>query len=100
MSVLVHLSHYGTTFSTRPRGLTLREMVLDQRGTDDIELDFASVTSVSYSFADEFVARLVAQAAPSVVTIIDAVPAVERVLSRALSNREVTARLTVTAPAT
>jgi len=102
MSTRMQLSEYGRTFSTRPRGRELRARALSRQENEDLELDFAGVSSVSYSFADEFVAVLVQDAGQSdgfEVRILDAAPAVARVLARALANRGATVTFSTSVPA-
>lgn len=87
------LSDFGSTFSTRPRGIELREaLVKDACHEVDVEVDLAGVLSVSYSFADEFIAGLVQGSAdgsiPFVVHLTGASPEVERVISRAVAHRQ------------
>jgi hypothetical protein len=56
------LRDFGTTFGTRERGAELREAVLARApGRAGVRIDFNEVTNVSYSFADEFVGRLVTE---------------------------------------
>ena len=64
MALVFTLSDFGHTFATRERGVELREKLLLQAGGDqEVVVDFAGVTNVSYSFADEFLAKLCADAA-------------------------------------
>jgi anti-anti-sigma regulatory factor len=61
MALLFSVRDFGTTFATRERGAELREAVLDQASAEPaVVIDFATVTHVSYSFADEFVGKLAA----------------------------------------
>jgi hypothetical protein len=86
------LSDRGRTFATRPRGAELRqELVAATIEGDRVELDLAGVLSVSYSFADEFIAAFVEEAHARSVTlsIQGASPEVSRVVERALARRGV-----------
>jgi hypothetical protein len=87
------LSDFGSTFSTRPRGIELRDaLVQEALHQADVEVDLNGVLSISYSFADEFVAELVQASAddstPFVVHLTGASPEVERVIGRAIANRQ------------
>lgn len=56
------LAAHGRAYSTRPRGAELAIEVKQMAGdTSRVEIDFAGVQSVSYSFADEFVGELFEQ---------------------------------------
>jgi len=62
MALLFSLREFGSTFATRGRGAELREIVLARRADAQVVIvDFADVTNVSYSFADEFVGKLSAE---------------------------------------
>ena len=92
MSFVYSLSERGRTLSTRPRGAQLREELLAAVSLEaSVELDFTGVLSVSYSFADEFVACLRAREAegnlPFSVSVVGASDEVARVLDRAVANR-------------
>ncbi len=87
------LSDFGSTFSTRPRGTELRDALVQEAIHEaDVEVDLNGVLSVSYSFADEFVAGLVQANAdgsiPFVVHLTGASPEVDRVIGRAIANRQ------------
>lgn len=93
MPLRFRLSDFGSTFSTRPRGIELRDALIQQAGQEaTVEVDFEDVLSVSYSFADEFAAGLVQKSAggsvPFVVHLTGASSEVERVIGRAVSNRQ------------
>jgi anti-anti-sigma regulatory factor len=61
MALTFQLSDFGRAFATRERGDELRRLLLEQAaGQDAVVVDFAGVASVSYSFADEFLAKLYA----------------------------------------
>jgi len=63
MALMFQLSEFGQTFATRDRGDELRRTLLERaHGQDAVVVDFAGVTSVSYSFADEFLGKLCADA--------------------------------------
>ncbi len=83
------LAEYGEVFSTRPRGLDMRE---DLQGRlpagESVVVSFDSVLKVSQSFSDEFLGALVSDLGPERVRVEgEMAPAVERVLSRALRLR-------------
>ncbi len=64
-------------------------LLLEAETADVVELDFAGVLSVSYSFADEFVGAL-HQAEPELpfsLSITGASEEVSRVVERAIANR-------------
>ena len=53
------LRDFGSTFATRERGTELRQRLLaEHNATGRLVIDFADVTHVSYSFADEFIGKL------------------------------------------
>jgi hypothetical protein len=58
-------------------------------GEDTIEVDFAGVTNVSYSFADEFFGVLMTSGAADVPTasLVNVEPAVQRVVRDAIGRR-------------
>ncbi|MGH2878751.1 MAG: STAS-like domain-containing protein [Solirubrobacteraceae bacterium] len=93
MSFRCRLSEFGSTFATRPRGLELREDLIRRADQEaSVTIDLENVLSVSYSFADEFVAGLVQESAngnvPFEVEIVGASPEVERVVRRAIDLRQ------------
>jgi hypothetical protein len=83
------LSKYGKVFSTRPRGLDMRETLRAQLSPGEpVSISFDAVLKVSQSFSDEFLGGLIAELGPERVRVEGAmVPAVERVLNRALQHR-------------
>jgi len=88
-----HLADFGSTLSTRPRAIELRETLIQAaRDEAEVELDFDGVLSVSYSFADEFVATLAEKSADASVTFVvrltGASSEVERVIDRAIAYRQ------------
>jgi STAS-like domain of unknown function (DUF4325) len=87
------LSDFGSTFSTRPRGVELRDALIQEASHEvDVEVDLDGVLSVSYSFADEFAAGLVQGSSdgsiPFVVHLTGASSEVERVIGRAVAHRQ------------
>lgn len=83
------LSDYGKVFSTRPRGLEIRETLHARLSPGEaVTVSFDSVLKVSQSFSDEFLGALVSEFGPERVRVEGAMtPAVERVLNRALQHR-------------
>jgi hypothetical protein len=85
MALRYILSEFGTSFATRGRGRELREDLEAKVSADAVVIDFAGVTNVSYSFADEFVGKL---AADGVDLTVDNMSApVERSVRRAMTRR-------------
>jgi anti-anti-sigma regulatory factor len=85
-----NLNEFGATFATRGRGKELREELLSRMaGEEMIEVDFAGVTNVSYSFADEFFGVLMSctGAGVPVARLVNVEPAVDRVVSDAIGRR-------------
>ncbi len=96
------LSDFGSTFSTRPRGTELRVALVQAAAHEtEVEVDLDGVLSVSYSFADEFAATLIQASAdgssPFVVNLAGASPEVERVIGRAIANRQAQASTRISA---
>jgi hypothetical protein len=96
MPFVYHLSDFGSTFSTRPRGVELRNALIKQAcGETIVKIDFSNVLSISYSFADEFAAGLVQGSADgSILFAVDLVgisDEVARVIDRAIANRRLQA---------
>lgn len=83
------LADFGEVFSTRPRGLEVRESLRQQLAPGEtVAVSFDSVAKVSQSFSDEFLAALITELGPDQVSIEGTMtPSVERVLSRALRRR-------------
>jgi hypothetical protein len=84
------LREFGQTFATRGRGKELREELLARMaGEDAVEVDFAGVTNVSYSFADEFLGVLMTSSGADVPTasLANVEPAVQRVVRDAIGRR-------------
>jgi hypothetical protein len=87
------LSDFGSTFSTRPRGIELRDTLIQAASHEvEVEVDLDGVLSVSYSFADEFAAGLTQGSADGsisfAVRLTGASPEVERVIDRAVAHRQ------------
>lgn len=83
----VRLADHGVTLATRPLGAQIREATLERISDDDlVELDFDGVLSVSYSFADELVGRLVTEN-PDRVKVLNASQDVEHVVARVINRR-------------
>lgn len=98
------LSDFGSTFSTRPRGIELRNALIQEAIDEaDVEIDLNGVLSVSYSFADEFAAGLIQASGdgsiPFVVHLTEASPEVTRVIDRAIANRQSLASTNIRASA-
>jgi hypothetical protein len=83
------LADFGEVFSTRPRGLDVRQALEAQLAPEDsVVVSFESVAKVSQSFSDEFLGALLTDLGPDRVHIEGEIaPAVERVLGRALRRR-------------
>jgi hypothetical protein len=79
------LKDFGTSFATRARGREIREDLASAAAKGVVEIDFAGVTNVSYSFADEFVGKLSADGLE--LTCVNMAPAVERSVARAVGRR-------------
>lgn len=87
MALMFQVSDFGQTFATRERGDELRRLLLEQaKGHDEVIVDFDGVTSVSYSFADEFLGKLVAEAS-LLLTQRNLSPRVEAIAERAVARR-------------
>ena len=87
MALIFTLSDFGHAFATRERGAELREELMGRVTEHDAVLvDFAGVTNVSYSFADEFLAKLRADAGIA-VEVRNASPRVSRIADRAVARR-------------
>lgn len=91
------LAEHGRAFSTRPRGAALLGVLEGKaHGASEAIIDFEGVTSVSYSFADEFIGELMERAdagrydfEPALENVA---PALRRVIRRSLENRGVAHR--------
>ena len=84
--MIFRLSDHGAVFSTRPKGASLRKLLLAQRSAgEEIHISFDKVQSVSYSFADEFLGPLVL--GPDPVKLEDVPPAVGRIIEGTLRRR-------------
>lgn len=87
MALTFTLSEFGRTFATRERGAELREL-LQQRAAEheEVVIDLAQVTNVSYSFADEFLGKLFADDTLR-VRQANATERVARIADRAIRRR-------------
>ncbi len=89
MALHFDLIEFSRAFATRERGTELREELLRRAAhadADAVVVRFAGVTNVSYSFADEFLGKLCAQA--DVAVRLEGMAAgVERVVQRAVERR-------------
>jgi STAS-like domain of unknown function (DUF4325) len=79
------LKDFGTSFATRTRGGEVRDQVVQLANGAAVQVDFAGVTNMSYSFADEFVGKLSADGVD--LEFINMAPAVERSVRRAVARR-------------
>jgi anti-anti-sigma regulatory factor len=87
MALTFVLNDFGQTFATRERGAELRSELLQQLADGrDVVIDFAGVTNVSYSFADEFLGKLCADPAVNVASR-NLSPRVARIADRATARR-------------
>jgi STAS-like domain of unknown function (DUF4325) len=87
MALTFTLNDFGTTFATRERGAELREELLERAHEDDhVTVDFAGVTNVSYSFADEFMGKLCAETNMR-VEMLNAAARVAEIAGRAVERR-------------
>jgi hypothetical protein len=87
--MLFRLSEFGQVFSTRPRGLEVRNSLLAKLSPEDtVAVSFDSVLRVSQSFSDEFLGALISELGAERVQVQGPMaPAVERVLKRSLQHR-------------
>jgi anti-anti-sigma regulatory factor len=85
MALRYILMEFGTSFATRGRGRDLREDLEAKASPGGVVIDFAGVTNVSYSFADEFVGKLGAGGVD--LTVENMSPPVERSVLRAMTRR-------------
>jgi len=89
MAAVFSLREFGSAFATRERGAELRRMLLESHA-DELELviDFADITNVSYSFADEFVGKLAAETSGALTLELSNMSAtVQRIVRRAQERR-------------
>jgi hypothetical protein len=89
MALVFILSDFGQMFATRDRAIEIREELLKRAAAEDtseVTIDFAGVTNVSYSFADEFLGKLCAEAAIRVHPT-NLSPRVAQISSRAVERR-------------
>ena len=88
---MLRLHEHGSAFSTRARAVELAEHVhVMATDTDQVDVDFSGVLSISYSFADEFVGELTAlisaYSRPR-LAFVGLTPEVGRVVRRCFANR-------------
>jgi uncharacterized protein DUF4325 len=83
------LREFGQTFATRGRGAELRDAVITRcAGEEKVVIDFAEVTHVSYSFADEFVGKLSADHPESpAIELINMIDTVDHTVRSAQQRR-------------
>ncbi len=87
MALHFTLNEFGRAFATRGRGTELREQLLARAGDQDhVIVDFAGVTNVSYSFADEFAGKLAAESGRRVESV-NMAPSVARTVESAVDRR-------------
>lgn len=86
MALTFTLNDFGTTFATRERGAELRGELLDRATGEEVVVDFAGVTNISYSFADEFLGKLCADAETRVSTV-NVAPRLAEIAARAVARR-------------
>jgi STAS-like domain of unknown function (DUF4325) len=86
MALRYSLSEHGRAFATRGRASELRDELLAQAAGDDVVLDFAGVTNVTYSFADELLGKLIAEDAVHVEPV-NMVASVALTVRRAVERR-------------
>lgn len=81
------LNEFSQTFATRERGTELREELAQRAGSEkSVVVDFDGVTNISYSFADEFLGKLLADDDLQ-ITVENARPGVARIAARAVERR-------------
>ena len=87
----IHVATFGRVFSTRDRGVRLRDEIQEQaKDAEILVLDFTDVFSVTYSFADEFVGGLVQASYDGLnppVAIDNADPAIAEMIDLSLRKR-------------
>ncbi len=90
MTFHIRVADDGRTFSTRPRAASLGNRVVQGASGEEIELDFAAVLCVSYSFADELLAILASESDRELaVRLVNTSREVHRVFSRAAERRNI-----------
>lgn len=85
MAFVFDLREFGRTFATRERGAELRTAVLTRCNDEQLIVDFAGVTNVSYSFADEFVGKLSCERPD--IELLNMATAVDPIVRRARERR-------------
>ena len=84
--MIFRLVDHGTVFSTRPKGASVRKILLASKSVDGtVEVSFEGVQSVSSSFADEFLGPLVLGS--DEVRLTGVSPPVRRIVERTLRRR-------------
>jgi hypothetical protein len=87
MALRFSLSDFDRAFATRSRGSELRTTLIARAADEDRAIvDFAGVTNVSYSFADEFVGKLCSEGSLR-IELANMTPAVARTVERAVERR-------------
>jgi len=84
---IFELGALGRSFATRGRGAELRERLLADATSPQVEVDFTGVTHVSSSFADEFLGRLITDHQDIDLTVCGLTSDVERVVQQVLARR-------------
>jgi hypothetical protein len=86
MALEFRLCEFGSAFATRGRAEELRTTLLERLREDDLVIvDFADVMHVTYSFADELVAKL--STGDTHIETRNMSKPVARVVERALERR-------------
>jgi hypothetical protein len=90
MALTFRLREFGHAFATRGRGKEVRsELLARLKDETVVRIDFADVTNVSYSFADEFLGVMLTEAsadAPA-VEFVNMDAAIDRVVHDAVGRR-------------
>jgi len=87
MALIFTLSDFGRAFATRERAAELRNELLSRvDGSREVIVDFSGVVNVSYSFADEFLAKLHADQTVR-VHARNLAPRVAEIAERAIERR-------------
>jgi hypothetical protein len=88
MPLLFQLRDFGRAFATREKGAELRDRLLSSSSDESLVVDFADVTNVSYSFADEFLGVLASdEAHPRLIEPVNMSAPVDRIVRHALARR-------------
>jgi anti-anti-sigma regulatory factor len=86
MEFVFVLSNFGQRFATRERALQIREELAREAHGREVVIDFAGVTNVSYSFADEFLGKLYAESSVG-VRVKNLSPQLATIANRAVERR-------------